>query len=265
LLYERKSDKNKALILKKDENTYINIDDQNFKNSLSVLSQIKEPRLYPEIFLLSLALSNIWFYRTWYFGRYSAARLPQKPDLPNNFLMEDISNLSLVINRLRKDSKIKKQLIEALSILYPGINDLSIFIDAGSVQLYFDENGNTIPATRLSDGTLRYLCLLAILLNPDPAPLICIEEPEIGLHPDVLHSLADLLKKTSERTQLLITTHSEILVDALTDTPESIIVCEKENGSTVMRRLEKEKLDKWLKEYSLGHLWTTGELGGTRW
>jgi predicted ATPase len=122
-----------------------------------------------------------------------------------------------------------------------------------------------ISATRLSDGTLRYLCLLAILCHPELPPLVCIEEPEIGLHPDILPAVAKLLVEASRRTQLIVTTHSDALVDALTDTPEAIVVCEKHEGSTTMRRLEKAALEDWLKDYSLGQLWQKGELGGNRW
>ena len=112
---------------------------------------------------------------------------------------------------------------------------------------------------------MRYLCLLAILLHPEPPSLIGIEEPELGLHPDLLPGLADLLVEASERTQLIVTTHSDVLVDALTERPESVVVCEKNDGQTEMRRLDKADLDKWLKEYRLGDLWTSGELGGNRW
>jgi predicted ATPase len=112
---------------------------------------------------------------------------------------------------------------------------------------------------------LRWISLLAILLDPQPPPLVCIEEPELGLHPDLLPKLADLLREASQRMQLVITTHSDVLVDALTDTPESVIVCEKENGATTMRRLDRKDLSKWLEKYSLGQLWRSGQVGGNRW
>lgn len=102
-----------------------------------------------------------------------------------------------------------------------------MLIEGGTVQVFFTEGEFVIPATRLSDGTLRYLCLLAILCDPDPPPLICIEEPELGLHPDVLPKLADHLLAASKYTQLIVTTHSDVLVDAMSETPESIVVCEK--------------------------------------
>ena len=123
----------------------------------------------------------------------------------------------------------------------------------------------TVPATRLSDGTLRYLSLLTILCHPNPPPLVCIEEPELGLHPDILPGLADLIRDASERCQLIVTTRSEVLVDKLTETPESVVVCEKHAGKTEMQRLDRDELSDWLKKYSLGDLWTKGGLGGTRW
>ena len=117
----------------------------------------------------------------------------------------------------------------------------------------------------LSDGTLRYLCLLAILCDPTPPPLICIEEPELGLHPDILPKIADLLVEASSRTQLIVTTHSDILVDAMTERPEVVLVCEKHEGQTQIKRLSTDDLSIWLAKYRLGELWTRGELGGTRW
>ena len=128
-----------------------------------------------------------------------------------------------------------------------------------------EADNRVIPATRLSDGTLRYLCLLSILLHPEPPPVVVIEEPELGLHPDLLPTVADLLVSASERSQLIVTTHSDVLVDALTDTPESVIVTEKHDGQTVMRRLDKADLAKWLKDYTLGNLWSSGQIGGNRW
>jgi predicted ATPase len=94
---------------------------------------------------------------------------------------------------------------------------------------------------------------------------MCIEEPELGLHPDILPSVGDLLREASARTQLIVTTHSDSLVSALSDTPESILVCDRDSEGTHLRRLEREPLKEWLEKYSLGELWRMGEIGGTRW
>lgn len=95
--------------------------------------------------------------------------------------------------------------------------------------------------------------------------MIAIEEPELGLHPDILPKIADLLIAASARTQLIITTHSDMLVSALTEHPETIIVCEKQTGQTVTYKLDASQLAHWLQDYRLGELWMRGELGGTRW
>ena len=231
----------------------------------SILSQLKDPLQYPELTFLGISFENIRLYREWSFGRNTPPRLPQKADLPNQFLDEDGKNLGMVLNRLRGDPKAKNKFLTALRQLYQEVEDFDVQIDAGSVQVFLQEGNVTIPATRLSDGTLRYLCLLAILCNPSLPSLICIEEPELGLHPDVLPGLADLLREASERCQLVVTTHSDTLVDALTDTPESIVICEKESGQTRLKRLDKKELSHWLEKYRLGELWTSGELGGNRW
>jgi predicted ATPase len=149
---------------------------------------------------------------------------------------------------------------------YEPVKDIDAELVGTHIRLVVKESsGFNTPAIRLSDGTLRWLALLIILLNPTPPPVVCIEEPELGLHPDAIHTLADLLVDASTRTQLIVTTHSDALLDAFTETPESVCICEKVEGSTVIRRLDKENLKVWLKDYSLGHLWMSGEIGGNRW
>ena len=150
-------------------------------------------------------------------------------------------------------------------VVYEGAQDFDIMIEGGTVQIFVQEGKFNVPATRLSDGTLHYLCLLAILYDPAPPPLICIDEPELGLHPDLINHIAEALKFASQNTQLIITTHSVSLVDAFTDDPETILVCEKTNDCTRMQRLDAEKLKPWLENYRLGALWTSGEIGGNRW
>lgn len=251
------------LMSRDGEKEIVRLDDIDIRES--ILSQRKEPNRYPELGFLSRFYERIRVFREWSIGRTTALRRPQPADQPNDFLSESLDNFGLVLNQIGKTPKSKKLFIEYLRKLYNGIDDYHVQIEGGTVQVFLHEGDFTIPATRLSDGTLRYLCLLAILCHPSPPPVICIEEPEIGLHPDIINTIAELLKLASQNSQLFITTHSDILVDALTDTPESIVVCEKENGSTTMRRLEPEKLTEWLEKYRLGELWTRGEIGGNRW
>jgi predicted ATPase len=238
---------------------------ESIESDLSILAQRRDPETYPALSYLAGAYEKIRIYREWAFGRNAVFRAPQRADMRNDRLEEDFSNLGLFLNRLRRNAKAKKAILAALGDLYEGLSDFDVSIEGGTVQVFFTEVDFTIPAPRLSDGTLRYLCLLAILCDPDPPPLVCIEEPELGLHPDILPKIADLLISAAARAQLIVTTHSDILVDAMTERPEAILVCEKHEGQTMMSRLDSQRLVAWLEQYRLGELWTSGELGGTRW
>jgi predicted ATPase len=229
------------------------------------LSQKKDFDRYPDLYTLAFSYSKIKIYREWNFGRQNPIRGFQPTDARNDFLQEDCNNLGLILNQIRLNSSAKKRIQQALQALYEGITDFEANVHSGGVQVFLIEGENAIPATRLSDGTLRYLCLLAILCHPEPPPLVCIEEPELGLHPDVIPEIAKLLVEASEKCQLIVTTHSSELIDALSDHPEYVVVCSKEKGSTVLERLDKDALKTWLEKYSLGDLWSMGHLGGKRW
>jgi predicted ATPase len=245
---------------------YRNIDPNTLDLNRSILAQRRDPDSYPEFSFLASNYELIRIYREWSFGRNSIFRVPQSADLPNDVLEEDFSNLGLFLNRLKtRHPAAARAILEGLTDLYDGLTDFNVLIEGGTVQVFFTEGEFVIPATRLSDGTLRYLCLLAILCDPNPPPLICIEEPELGLHPDVLPKLADHLVAASRRTQLIVTTHSDVLVDAMSEQPESVVICEKQGGATSMTRLAADELHAWLEKYRLGELWIRGELGGTRW
>lgn len=230
----------------------------------SILSQRKDPDRYPELTGIGAQFGRMRFYQEF---DLSTLRQPQKIDLPNDFLLPDGSNLGLVLNDLQSRLQVKRSILERLKVFYERVEDVNVKIQGGTVQVFFLEEGlrNPVPATRLSDGTLRYLCLLTILCHPEPPPLVCIEEPELGLHPDAISTVADLLIDASARTQLVVTTHSDALVSALSETPEAIVVCEREDNGTTLRRLEPARLAEWLERYRLGELWRMGEIGGTRW
>jgi predicted ATPase len=245
---------------------YRTIDPSSLDLDRSILAQRRDPDSYPELAGLASNYERIRIYREWTFGRNAIFRVPQSADQPNDVLAEDFSNLGLFLNRLKTRHPVAaRAILEGLTDLYDGLTDFNVLIEGGTVQVFFTEGEFVIPATRLSDGTLRYLCLLAILCDPNPPPLICIEEPELGLHPDVLPKLADHLLAASLRTQLIVTTHSDVLVDAMSERPESVVVCEKQDGATSMTRLAADELQAWLEKYRLGELWIRGELGGTRW
>ena len=240
---------------------------EDVKFDQSILSQRRDPDSYPELTYLADQFERMRFYREWNFEHGEPPRSPGRTDLPKKSLEEDASNLALVLNDLLNRPPVKREILERLRTFYQSVVDVATDITTGEVQIFFHEEGleHSVPATRLSDGSLRYLCLLAVLCHPDPPPVVCIEEPEIGLHPDIIPKVAKLLVEASSRSQIFVTTHSDILVDALTDTPEAIVVCEKFDGATQLHRLDKAELEPWLERYRLGELWTRGDIGGNRW
>ena len=228
----------------------------------SVLSQRKDPDLYPELTWVGQQFSRIQSFREWRFGRYFELRQPQPADLPSDSLMADSRNLGLVLNEIEHSGG-SQNFNKILRRFLPRYDRFSTRIQGGTVQFYLHEKGlrSPVPATRLSDGTIRFMALLALLLSPSLPPLICIEEPELGLHPDAVSLLAEVLADAAERTQLIVATHSETLVSALTEQANSVLVCENREG-TVLHRVESEKLRHWLDKYRLGEIWRIGEIGG---
>jgi len=232
----------------------------------SILSQRKDPDQYPEITYLGNQFGKAKLYREWNLGRNTEPRKPQKVDLPGDFLSESANNLALVLNDLENRSETRKTINEYLNKFYESAEAVTSRLQGGTVQIFIHERGlKEIPGTRLSDGTLRYLCLLAVLCHPEPPSLICLEEPELGLHTDILPTVAELLVEASCRTQLIVTTHSDVLVSALSSHAESVLVCDRDEDGTRLRHLEPSKLKEWLEKYPLGELWRMGEIGGTRW
>ena len=226
----------------------------------SVLAQRKDPDLYPELYWFGMALGTIQSFREWTFGRYGELRRPQRADLPERQLLPDCSNLALALNHI--EHKLGPTFDEYLRRFLPRFRRMTTTISGGTVQFYLHESdfAAPIPATRLSDGTVRFVALLATLLSPGQR-VVCIEEPELGLHPDAMAILADLLVEASDHKQLVVTTHSDALVSALTNRPDAIVACERPGAATELRRLDPEKLASWLEDYRLGDLWRMGELG----
>ena len=227
----------------------------------SVLAQRKDPDLYPEVTWVGKSFGNIQTFREWTFGRYVPLRRPQPANLPDDRLLPDSINLALVLNQIEHTGGARFD--KLLERFFPRFDRMSTRVSGGDVQFYLHETGFAapIPATRLSDGTIRFVALLATLLSPTPPPLVCIEEPELGLHPDAVALLAELLIEASDRMQLVITTHSDALVSAMTSQPDAIVACERPGAGTELRRLDPEKLASWLEDYRLGDLWRMGELG----
>jgi predicted ATPase len=122
-------------------------------------------------------------------------------------------------------------------------------------EAYFD-------ASSLSDGTLRFIALTTLLLQPTRyrSSIILVDEPELGLHPYAITILASLFKQASVESQVILSTQSPLLLDNFQ--PEDVLVADRVDGGTQLTRLNSERLASWLEDYSLGQLWEKNELGG---
>ncbi len=112
----------------------------------------------------------------------------------------------------------------------------------------------------LSDGTIRYLLILAILANPAPPPILVIDEPETGLHPAMLPMVAEYAFSASAKCQVVLSTHSAELLNCLGEFDPTVTVFSNKRGQTCLKNCDKEELGRWLKNYSLGNLFLSGEL-----
>jgi len=166
---------------------------------------------------------------------------------------------SLLSEYLSSFTEIEDTLKSAISEIE---NLLSPLTDDGKTYIAIKEKDfkNPFDYYQISDGTLRFLAHLMVILSPksELPSLACFEEPENFVHPRLLQLLVDVLKKA--KTQVIVTTHSPYLVDFVE--PEDLIAIEKKEGKTVAKRFSKEELEKFLKDFSLGELWYTGKIGG---
>jgi predicted ATPase len=231
----------------------------------SILSQLRDPMRYPVLEHVRRSLGAIHMLADPLMGRGSALHRPQRADALRVDLSEDGSNLAVVLGRLF-ESGLKSKFEQYVREVYPSIERVELIPKGGYAEIAIEEGVGVIPASRLSDGTLRWMFLTAALLDPlGRDSTICIDEPELGLHPDAMTTLAELLREASESRQLVLTTHSDHLLDKFTDEPESVLVVEKQDGESRVERLSKKRLASWLDECRLGQVWRSGEFGGNRW
>lgn len=179
---------------------------------------------------------------------------------------EDGGNLVGALHQLSETSPaFRKELDSLLRILFDDFARISfLHSQQGEIVLHWkDTNGRIVTASQLSDGTLKFLCLIAILKNPNPPALIGIDEVDAKLHPKMQVILADMIEEASQRTQIIATTHNPDFVSMFT--PEEIVIMQQYKGATEFRRFsDKGALDLWLEHFTTRKLWLMGELE-SRW
>lgn len=186
----------------------------------------------------------------------------------NEYLRDDARNLAAFLLRLKNHHEEHYgRIVKAIRLVAPFFGDFHLRPTVGNkekIQFEWTELGQDEPftASALSDGTLRFICLATVLLQPKvfmPAAIL-IDEPELGLNPFAVSVLAGLMKSASQAHQLIVSTQSVELVNEFD--PDDLIVVDKRGGTSTFKRPETEALTEWLVDYSLGDLWKKNLLGG---
>ena len=189
-------------------------------------------------------------------------------DLPDDKLARDGANIARFLRHLKLNHSFDYgNILHRISMDAPFLEDFMFDpVDgdnANDIQLRWKQKhvDHVFHPCQLSDGTLRLICLAAVLLQPEPPTAIVIDEPELGLHPDAIYLLAETIRNASYKTQVIVATHSPLLVDRFV--PEDIVVADRRDGATQFTRFTSEYLKHWLEEYSLGQLWQNNHLEGS--
>jgi predicted ATPase len=184
------------------------------------------------------------------------------------YLREDARNLAAFLYRLKKHhSENYSQIVRTVQLVAPFFGDFHLQPDVDNaqiIQLQWTENGQDTPfyASALSDGTLRFICLATLFLQPQEfiPSTILIDEPELGLHPYAVCILGALIRSASAQSQVIISTQSVELINEFE--ADDLIVVDKQKGASTFKRLDTAELTAWLNDYTLGELWKKNVLGG---
>ena len=185
----------------------------------------------------------------------------------NMRLKADGSNLGPFLRVLRERHPLRhRDIVETVRSAAPFFGDFVYRTEVGErIELEWyhrDDQATPLGPLQLSDGTLRFICLATLLLQPpelQPNPII-IDEPELGLHPLTLTLLAEMVRSATEARQVIVSTQSADLVGEFE--PEDVVVVNRRNGESLFERLDSDLLQDWLKEYSVGQLWKAEVVGG---
>jgi predicted ATPase len=187
----------------------------------------------------------------------------------NRWLMPDAGNLAAFLFRLREANggAVYKRIVSTIHVIAPFFDGFDLeptALNKQEIILNWRYKGldQVFGPHQLSDGTLRAMCLVTLLMQPeDELPeLIIVDEPELGLHPFALNLIASLFKKASHHKQALVSTQSSAFLDSFD--PEDVVTVDLEGEKSLLRRLDAAALEAWLEEYSLGEIWEKNVIGG---
>ena len=199
----------------------------------------------------------------------STSPMKKTADLHDNRrLRADASNLAAFLYLLRKKHRgAYTQIRRTIRLAAPFFDDFALeplALNEDKIRLEWRHVGSEayFDASSLSDGSLRFIALATLLLQPASLrpPVVLLDEPELGLHPVAITLLASMLKHAAVESQMIVATQSPVLLDHFE--PEDVLVADRVNGATQLGRLEDDRLQSWLEDYSLGQLWEKNEFGG---
>ena len=186
----------------------------------------------------------------------------------NIYLRSDASNLAAFLFKLKADyPEVYQQIIKVIRLALPYFADFVLnpqTLSSGEeqIRLLWQQNDSDYPLwpSQLSDGSLRFICLVTALMQPLPPSTIIIDEPELGLHPYAITLLGGLLRSAATRMQVIISTQSVTLLNEFQ--LDDLIIVERKDGASTFRRMNSADYSQWLEEYSVGELWEKNILGG---
>lgn len=190
-------------------------------------------------------------------------------DIHDNIkLAKDSRNIAAILYRIKiTDQTSYHYIVHLVCLAAPYFKDFVLRVtplNQQKIRLEWKKDGCEIPfsADQLSDGTLRFICMVTLLCQPDEMrnDVICIDEPELGLHPYAITIITELMKKYAGKRQVIAATQSTEFINAFA--PEDIIMAENENGSSSFKRLNTKELQVWLEDYTLGEIWQKNIIGG---
>jgi len=235
--------------------------------ALSKISEFDKDRYLPLV-TIKKAIRDIAVYNYFDTTPDSKLRSAMSATSATKKLLPDGSNLPQILNSIKINHKDYYRIIQSK---LQDVNEMFVGFDfnilgSGFFELMLDENklNSSIHITHISDGTLRYLCLLSILFNPDRGTLVCIDEPEVGLHPDMIYNISSSISEVSKGSTFLIASHSENVLNGFN--VDKIRVFEKDElNSTKVKMFTEKDFEGWYDDFSPGAMWRAGDLGGKRW
>ena len=234
-----------------------------FKSTEPVLRQISDPERFYPLFTLKRALESAAVYSDFDTTFYSLIRQPASYGTETK-LLPDGQNLIAILNKIKNSHSLHyEEIEEAIKKINPFFKDISFDFIGSKLYLVLREKNlsRSVSIDQISDGTLRYLLLLSVLFNPERGNLVCLDEPETNLHPDMINTVAEALKKASKETQIILTTHSPLLLNLFE--LEDVLVFEKNEGNeTVVNYNFPDEVDE---DVLVGQAWLQGLIGGKRW